>query len=192
MSEVEHPERYIEAGEVYASADVLIDEQQLDAGYDRMAAQISAQFRGLNPVMICIMTGGLYTTAELTKRLDFPFELDYLHVTRYAGDIRGGDLVWKVSPSIDLGGRHVLVIDDILDEGATLGATIDAIHAQQPASVRTAMLLQKMHDRLVAELEADFLGFEIPDRYVFGAGLDYKGYLRQFPAVYAIAEAYDA
>ena len=191
MSEVLNPDRYAEASEVLASADQLIDQDQLRAGYDRMAAQISTQLRGLNPIILCIMTGGLYATAEITKRLDFPIEIDYLHVTRYAGETHGGDLVWKVSPGTDLSDRHVLVIDDILDEGVTLAATLDALDAQGTASIRTAMLLQKMHDRRSAALTPDFLGFEVPDRYVFGAGLDYKGYLRQMPAVYAVAEAYD-
>lgn len=191
MSDVLNPELHVEASEVLASADMLIDEAQLRAGYDRMAEQISQQLRGLNPIILCIMTGGLYATAEITKRLDFPLEIDYLHVTRYSGETHGGDLVWKVSPGTDLGDRHVLVIDDILDEGTTLASTLDAIEAQGAASVRTAMLLQKLHDRRSAALTPDFLGFEVPDRYVFGAGLDYKGYLRQMPAVYAVAPRFD-
>lgn len=170
-----------------ARADVLIDAAQLSAGYDRLAAQISEQMRGLDPIVLCIMTGGLFATAEITKRLDFPIEIDYLHVTRYTGETRGGDLVWKVSPGTDLANRHVLVIDDILDEGRTLAATLDAIDAQGTASIRTAMVLDKQHDRREPGLSADFVAFEVPDRYVFGAGLDYKGYLRQLPAVYAVA-----
>lgn len=187
MSDALNPELHVEAREVMARADVLIDEAQLNAGYDRMAAYISEQMRALDPIILCIMTGGLYATAEITKRLDFPLEVDYLHVTRYAGETRGGDLVWKVSPGTDLANRHVLVIDDILDEGKTLAATLNAIEAQGTASIRTAMVLQKMHDRREANLTADCVGFDVPDRYVFGAGLDYKGYLRQLPAVYAVA-----
>lgn len=191
MSDVVNSERHTEASGVLAGADLLIDAAQLQAGYDRMAQQISQQMAELDPVVLCIMMGGMQATVEITKRLAFPLEIDYLHATRYCGDTHGGELMWKVSPSIDLADRHVLIIDDILDEGATLAATLDAIDAQGAASIRTAMLLQKMHDRREAIVSADFLGFEIPDRYVFGSGLDYKGYFRQLPAIHAVAAEHE-
>src|SRR5699024_7663930 len=168
------------------------DNRQLEAGYDRMAKQIDEQMADLDPVVLCIMMGGMQTTVEITKRLDFPLRLDYLHATRYSGDTHGGELVWKVSPGIDVANRHILIIDDILDEGTTLAATLNAIDAQGAASIRTAMLLQKIHDRRPPALNADFLGFEVEDRYVFGAGLDYKGYFRQLPAIYAVAREYES
>ena len=179
-------QRYEEARAVYAGADCLIDEQALVACYDRMAAEIETRFAELDPVVMCVMLGGLQPTAEITKRLSFPFEFDYLHATRYRGETDGGELVWKVSPGIRLADRHVLIIDDILDEGHTLAAILNAIAAQGAASVTTAMLLQKKHDRRVPGLNADIVGMEIEDRYVFGAGMDYKGYFQQLPAVYAV------
>jgi len=179
-------ERYQEARAVYARADRLLDEHQLAGCYDRMAADITAQVAELDPVIISVMLGALQVTAEVTKRLDFPFEFDYLHATRYRGETDGGELVWKVSPAIRLEGRHVLIIDDIVDEGHTLSAILNAIQAQGAASVRTAMLLQKNHDRRAEGVNADILGSDIEDRYVFGAGMDYKGYFRQLPAVYAV------
>lgn len=192
MSDVLSPAIHVEAKEVFDHADQLIDEQQLSAGYDRMAAEISAEMAELNPVVLCIMVGGMHATAEITKRLVFPLELDYLQATRYGGDTHGGELVWKVSPGTDVSDRHVLIIDDILDEGKTLQTVLNAIDAQGPASIRTAMLIKKMHDRCVPGLRADFLGFEIEDRYLFGAGLDYKGYLRQMPAIYAVAPTHES
>ncbi len=187
MSDVFNPQRHEEARAVFAEADCLIEAPRLQGCYDRMAAQITEQMAELDPVILCVMLGGLQATAEISKRLSFPFEFDYLHATRYSGDTFGGELVWKVSPGIDLANRHVLIIDDILDEGYTIAATLNAISAQGAASVRTAMLLQKVHDRRAPGLEADILGSEIEDRYVFGAGMDYKGYFRQLPAVYAVA-----
>jgi len=173
---------------VLAHADKLIDSDQLQAGYDRIAEQITEHMAELNPVIVCIMKGGMYAAVEITKRLSFPLELDYLHVTRYIGNVtRGGELVWQVSPDINLENRHVLLIDDILDEGKTLRAVLDAIQAQGAASIHTAMLLQKLHDRRLPGLQADFLGFEVEDRFVFGGGLDYKGHLRHLPAIYAVA-----
>lgn len=191
MSDVLSPVGPVEAQEVFDNAALLIDEQQLQAGLDRMAAQISAEMAELNPVVLCIMMGGLFTMSEITQRLSFPLEMDYLQATRYGAGTHGGELVWKVSPGVELADRHILIIDDILDEGKTLQTVLNAIDAQGPTSIRTAMLVKKLHDRCVPGLQADFLGFEIEDRYLFGAGLDYKGYLRQMPAIYAVAAEHE-
>jgi hypoxanthine phosphoribosyltransferase len=139
-------------------------------------------------VILCVMLGGLVPTAEIVRRLSFPFELDYLHATRYRGETAGRELIWKVSPEIPLIDRQVLVIDDILDEGATLESILRALDAQGPASVRTAILLEKEHERRDPALGVDYLGGRVPDRYVFGAGMDYRGYFRQLPAVYAVRD----
>ena len=184
-------QRYEEAKSVYAGADCLISAADIGAAYDRMADEVTADLAELDPVVICVMLGGLQATAELGKRLTFPFELDYLHATRYRGETAGGELVWKVSPGLRLADRHVLIVDDILDEGHTLAAILDAIKAQGAASVRTAMLLLKDHDRRAPGVHADYVGCHVADRYVFGAGMDYKGYYRQLPGVWAIGQHAD-
>lgn len=181
------PDRREDALKALESAEKLYDSDDLTAMYDRMAAEISADVADLDPVIMGVMLGGLVPIAEIMRRLSFPFELDYLHATRYRGDTSGGALVWKVSPGIPLEDRHVVVIDDILDEGTTLEAILDALAAQGPASVRTAILLEKQHDRRDPGLKADYLGAHVPDRYVFGAGMDYRGYFRQLPGVYALS-----
>lgn len=181
-------ERYEQASAVLQQAECVHDAEAMSAIYDRMAAEITATLGDANPVILCVMLGGLVPTVELTKRLTFAFELDYLHATRYHGETQAGELVWKVSPEIDLCDRHVLVIDDILDEGTTLESTLNALDAQGAASIRTAIVLTKQHDRRDSGLIADINGAEVPDRYVFGAGMDYKGYYRQLPAVYACPE----
>lgn len=180
-------ERREDAMQQMQHADCLYNAEQVNAMYDRMAEQICAEISELDPVVLCVMMGGFVPAAELIKRMQFAFEFDYLHATRYRGETVGGELVWKVSPGMPMAGRHVLVIDDILDEGHTLAAIIDALHGQGAASVRTAILLEKDHNRRDPELKADFLGGTIADRYVFGVGMDYKGYFRQLPAVYAVA-----
>lgn len=180
------PDRRDEALKVLENAERLYDADDLAAMYDRIAEEIRRDFADRNPVVLCVMLGGLVPTAEILRRLEFPFELDYLHATRYRGETAGGELVWKVSPEIPLEGRHVLVIDDILDVGTTLEAILRALAAQRPASVRTAILFEKDHDRRDPALKADYLGGKVPDRYVFGAGMDYRGYFRQLPAVYAV------
>lgn len=181
-------ERWEEASAVLEQAECLYDAEALAAIYDGMAAEITNTLAGQNPVVLCVMLGGMVPTAELIKRLTFPFEFDYLHATRYQGETSGGELVWKVSPETDLYNRDVLVIDDILDEGATLQSILGALDAQGAASVRTAIMLTKSHSRRQPGVAADIAGAEVPDRYVFGAGMDYKGYFRQLPAVYACAE----
>lgn len=181
-------ERCAEALKVLERAQCVFDTDQLNALYERMAKQISAELAQANPVVLCVMLGGLVPAAEISKRLTFPFEFDYLHASRYHGDTVPGELVWKVSPTVDLTGREVLVIDDIIDEGATLEAILNALAAQGAGSVRSAILFAKQHQRRDPRLRPEFLGAELPDRYVFGAGMDYKGYFRQLPAVYAVAE----
>lgn len=180
------PDRRDDALKTLESAECLYDGDDLAAMYDRMAEDVRRDLADRNPIVLCVMLGGLVPTAEILRRLEFPFELDYLHATRYRGETAGGELVWKVSPELPLDGRHVLVIDDILDMGTTLESILRAIAAQGPASVRTAILLEKDNDRRDPALKVDYLGGRVPDRYVFGAGMDYRGYFRQLPAVYAV------
>lgn len=180
--------RYEEAKEVYANAECLISATEIERAYDQMADDITRDLARANPILMCVMMGGMQATVELGKRLTFPFELDYLHATRYRGRTTGGGLIWKANPGLSIINRHVLIVDDILDEGHTLAAIIQSLEAQGVASVHTAMLLKKDHGRCVPDLHADYIGARVPDRFVFGAGMDYKGYFRQLTGVWARAE----
>ncbi|MCI0749378.1 MAG: hypoxanthine-guanine phosphoribosyltransferase [Nevskiales bacterium] len=175
-----------EARKIRARADCLHDAAGVQSAYDRLAAAIRRDYEHQNPLILCVMMGGLVPTAEIIRRLDFAFELDYLHATRYHSQTSGGDLVWKAHPATSLRGRQVLVIDDILDEGHTLLAIQQALRAQEPASLKTAVLTEKRHARRAPGARADYIGLEVEDRYVFGCGMDYKGYFRQLPAIYAV------
>src|SRR3569623_812997 len=108
-------ERHEEAQKILESADCLHDAAAVSKAYDRMAAAISDEYAGKNPLILCVMIGRLHPTSEITQRLKYPFEIDYLHASRYRGETTGGGLVWKASPATSLHGRHVIVIDDILD-----------------------------------------------------------------------------
>ncbi|HSW12349.1 MAG TPA: hypoxanthine-guanine phosphoribosyltransferase [Solimonas sp.] len=174
------------ANQVFAEADCLHDAAAVRAAYDRLAAAIRAEYVASNPLILCTMIGGLHPTSEITQRLDFPFEIDYLHATRYRGATQGGGLLWKRQPDRELKGRHVLVIDDILDEGHTLLAIRKALVEFMPASLKVAVLAEKLHDRRAAGAHAEFVGLQVVDRYVFGCGMDYKEYWRQLPAIYAV------
>ena len=180
--------RLEEAQAVLQQADCVCEAQAVSAAYDRLAAELSAEYADRNPLVLAVMIGGLVPAAEILRRVDFPFELDYLHATRYRGATSGGGLIWKRQPDAALEGRHVLVIDDILDEGHTLVAVRKALLEFSPASLKVAVLAEKMHQRRAPGAHAEFIGLAVPDRYVFGCGMDYKEYWRQLPAIYAVKD----
>ncbi|AXY40743.1 MULTISPECIES: hypoxanthine-guanine phosphoribosyltransferase [Halomonas] len=172
--------------EVMDNADCLITQEAVERALDRMADEITRDLGEKLPVFYCVMNGGLITTGHLLPRLGFPLEVDYLHATRYRGGTRGGELFWRVSPEVPMAGRHVVIVDDILDEGATLAAILDYCREAGAASISTAVLVDKLHDRkAVPDLKADYCSLEVADRYVFGFGMDYKGYWRNAPGIFA-------
>lgn len=173
---------------VYERADLLYPEEVVEATITRLGNDISAHLSDCFPVVYCIMTGALIFTGKLLPQLRFPLDLQYLHATRYRAAQRGGAIEWRVAPAAAIEGREVLLLDDILDEGHTLLAIIDALLAQGARQVHTAVLADKIHDRKARkDLKADFTGLEVPDRYVFGYGMDYQGYWRNAPGIYALA-----
>jgi len=174
--------------QVRARSTCLHDEVEIEAALDSMAASISTDLADKNPLLICIMHGGLITSGKLATRLDFPLQLDYLHATRYRGETSGKDLEWKVYPTQSLKGRAVLLIDDIFDVGTTLKLVVEYCKRQGCASVQTAVLMDKQHNRKEAGIEVDYVGLKVADHYLFGYGMDYKDYLRNAAGIYAIAE----
>jgi hypoxanthine phosphoribosyltransferase len=176
----------VEALKVLGEAEQLYTPEQVSAAYDRMAQEIEARLKGTDPLVLCVMIGGMVPTVEILRRMQYPYELDYLHATRYRGETSGSEIVWKVSPVASMEGRTVLVIDDILDEGHTLVAIQNAVRAQGVKALYTAVLADKQHDRRNPEAKADFVGLTIPDRYVFGGGMDYKNHLRFAAGIYAV------
>jgi hypoxanthine phosphoribosyltransferase len=177
-----------EALKVMREAECLYTLEQLTDACDDIADAINRDYDGRELVVLCIMNGGLVTTGWLLPRLQMPLRVDYLHATRYRDKTSGGDLDWRVEPVNELAGQDVLIIDDILDEGYTLEAIIAFCHAQGARNVAAAVLVRKQHQRGVLP-DVDYIGLEVPDRYVFGAGMDYKGYWRNAPGIYAVAEA---
>ncbi len=176
-----------EARAVLEQADCLHDAAAVDAALDRLAAEITARLGERNPLVLCIMQGGLIPGGLLLPRLEFPLQMDYIHATRYGGGTRGGELRWIVRPCASLQGRVVLLIDDIHDEGLTLDAIARDCQAAGATAVYSAVLVNKRHSRKHG-LSADFAGLDVEDRYVFGCGMDYHGYLRNLPAIYAVRE----
>jgi hypoxanthine phosphoribosyltransferase len=172
---------------VYQEADLLFSESEVEAAIDRMAGEITARLADAHPIVFCVMNGGLIVTGRLLPRLVFPLEAEYLHATRYGHQFFGTVLDWRVRPNVDLRGRAVLIVDDIIDEGATLDAIVQWCREEGAAEVLTAVLVDKEHDRKARPgLRADFTGLVSPDRFLFGFGMDYKGYWRNAPGIYAV------
>jgi hypoxanthine phosphoribosyltransferase len=165
----------------------LFSPRQVADALDRMAAQLKPRLRNANPVVLAVMHGGAYVALELCKRFQFPHEFDYVHVTRYRSETRGGRVTWRVRPRKELAGRTVLVVDDILDHGRTLRA----LHAElkrigvgeQLSAVLVTKRLPSMKRPAVAAS-----GLAVDDVYVFGSGMDYRGYWRGLGGVYAVEE----
>ncbi|MHB8912673.1 MAG: hypoxanthine-guanine phosphoribosyltransferase [Lysobacter sp.] len=184
-----------------ATADLLHDRPTLERAIARMAVRICDDYAGsvpatgdnasARPVFLTVMHGGLPFAAQLALELGargLDLEFDYLHATRYRGATTGGELVWKHRPATPLQGRRVLLVDDILDEGHTMAAIGAWCRAQGAIDVRIAALAVKVHDRCVPGLTADYAGVEVPDRYVFGYGMDYHEQGRNLPAIYALKD----
>src|SRR5690606_33061696 len=177
-----------EARRVLAQSELLHDEAAVTTALERMAAAITADLADTLPLVLCVMTGGLVPAGRLLPLLKFPLELDYVHATRYQGETTGGELVWLARPRTPLRDRVVLVIDDILDEGFTLAGILEQCRADGAQAVYSAVLVEKQHDRRHGDLKADYVGLTVGDRYVFGAGMDYKGLLRNVSGIYAAPE----
>lgn len=180
-----------EAERVLREAELIHDEPAVQAALERLAAAIRADLGGCEVLALCVMTGGLMMAAEVLRRLGWPVLLDYIHATRYRGRTRGEALHWLREPARCLRGRRVLLLDDILDEGHTLRALVEWCRARGAAEVRSAVLVQKRLEGREPAIQADYVGLEVPDRYVFGFGMDYKERLRNLPAIYALRGGVD-
>jgi hypoxanthine phosphoribosyltransferase len=174
-----------EIAAVRARAECVYTSAQVEGAFDRMAADLGAALGGSDPVLIAVLMGGMYPAVQLARRLEFPYQLDCVHATRYRGRVAGGEIEWRSPPRLPLDGRVVLVVDDILDEGHTLARVMEECARRGAARVLSAVLVRKRHPRTRVG-RVDWCGLEVDDRYVFGCGMDYKEYFRGLPALYAV------
>ena len=170
-------------------ADLLISEKEINDALDQIANKVKGVIGNDVPVILCVMKGGLMVTSELFKRIQSPLELDYIHVDRYRNKTQGGSIQWHKEPEIDLQGRLVLLVDDIFDEGYTLQELVSYCTAKGAGKVLSVVLLKKELAEKPTKFEPDFVGLTIPDRYVFGWGMDYKGYWRNLTDVFAVGKS---
>jgi hypoxanthine phosphoribosyltransferase len=177
----------LQAADVLASADQIYTKTEIERELDRLAMEITGKLSSKDPLVLCVLNGALIPTGHLLTRLNFPLRHDYIHATRYRGGTSGAELEWLGRPSTKLEGETILIVDDILDEGITLSAIVEACQKARAKKVYSLVLVEKFHDRGV-RFTADFVGLTVEDRYVFGFGMDYMGYHRNLPGIYAVAK----
>jgi hypoxanthine phosphoribosyltransferase len=169
-------------------SDLVCGEREVQGAIARLAEQIGARLREAYPLVLVVMGGAVVFAGQLLPRLRFPLDLDYVHATRYGAATQGGGLTWRVSPPQEVHGRTILLLDDILDHGQTLSAIRDQLLAQGAAQVLGAVLVEKILPA-PKPITADFVGLRIPDRFVFGCGMDAKGFWRNLPEIRAMQES---
>lgn len=171
-----------------AHADLLHGRAELDAAIAAMGKKIDAALQGERAIFLTVMNGALIFAGQLALSIRTDLEFDYVHATRYRGATTGSELHWLREPQVSLTDRVVLLVDDILDEGHTLKAVREDCYRRGARKVLIASLCTKRHNRLAEGIAADFNGIELPDRYVFGFGMDYHEQGRNLPGIYALRE----
>ena len=174
-----------EAQALLARAERLLAPDEVGQAVRRVAGEITAALGGQQPLLLTVMRGGVVFAGQLLPLLPFPLDFDYVDATRYGAATRGGELDWRVDVPATVRDRTVLVIDDILDEGRTLAAIRRRLLEAGAQRVLIAVFADKQLSR-VKPVAADFAGVQVPDRYVFGFGMDVHGWWRNLPAVYAL------
>lgn len=172
---------------IKTKADLLHTEAEVESAIDKVAAKINAQLSDKNPIILCVMNGGVVFTGKLLTRLSIPCTFDAINASRYGNEISGSEIRWIQKPEANLDNRCVLVVDDILDQGFTLEAIIAYCKEQGASSVYSAVLVEKLLDQQ-KPVSADFVALKVENRYLFGYGMDYKGYLRNAAGIYACQE----
>jgi len=168
------------AGDV---ARVLIQEEDLRRRITELGAQISAEYADQDPLLVCVLKGGYMFLADLTRALSIPHAIDFMAVASYCGSTEPSGVV-RILKDLDrdITGRDVLVVEDIVDTGQTLAYLLENLRVRQPASLRVCALLNKTGRRQVA-VRLDYVGFQIPNEFVVGYGLDYAEKYRNLPFV---------
>ncbi len=176
-----------EARDILAGAELIYSAETVAAAVSRVAAEITGKLGESNPLLLCVMSGGVPFAGQLMTQLQFPLDFDYMHVTRYGQETSGGALSWRSAPWTPVKGRTVLILDDILDEGLTLAAIVERMKELGATACYTAVATDKLNGKQ-KPIKADFVALTVPDRFVFGYGMDVRGKWRNLPAIYAMKE----
>ena len=174
--------------EILQRSSLLASREEVMAAVERMAGEINAHYRGRPIIMLIVMTGAVMPAAWLASRLDMPLQMDFVHATRYSGATEGGEIEFRVPPRLNLQNHDVLIVDDIYDIGLTLQMIERYCASRGAASVNSAVLVRKLHDRETTGQLPAFIGMDVEDRYVFGCGMDAYEYWRQLDEIRALED----
>jgi hypoxanthine phosphoribosyltransferase len=177
----------LDARQTLAAAEMLFSADEVNSALQRVAQEINALLTDQHPLVLSVMGGAVVFSGQLLPLLNFPLDFDYLHVSRYGNEKQGGELHWKVAPRENVRGKVVLVLDDILDEGHTMHAIEQRVMELGASKFYCAVFADKMHGK-AKPIQADFVGLQLPNRFVFGYGMDIHGAWRNLPAIYAVKE----
>jgi len=172
------------AWEILRNADLVCDARAVESAINELAVAISAVLADKYPLVLSVMGGAVFFAGQILPLLHFPLDFDYIHVTRYGNSTVGARVQWRVAPPESVRGRTVLVLDDILDGGHTMAAIRERILGLGASAFHCAVLTEKELG-IAKPINADFVGLKIPDRFVFGCGMDAHGYWRNLPEIYA-------
>ncbi|MCQ2493757.1 MAG: hypoxanthine phosphoribosyltransferase [Lachnospiraceae bacterium] len=163
--------------------EVLLSEEEVDRRINEIGEQISKDYAGKNVHLICVLKGGSFFLCELAKRISVPVSLDFMSVSSYGKDTKSSGVV-KIVKDLDesIKGKNVLVIEDIVDSGRTLSYLMEMLEAREPESLKLCTLLDKP-ERRVVDVKVDYTGFQVPDEFVVGYGLDYDQLYRNLPYI---------
>ncbi|MDR3390497.1 MAG: hypoxanthine-guanine phosphoribosyltransferase [Sulfuriferula sp.] len=174
-----------DAWQVLQDAELIFSADDVNAAITQLAISITADYTDKNPLVITVMNGGMMFAGQLLPLLRFPLDCDYIHASRYGNATSGKEIAWIAMPRESVQGRHVLLLDDILDEGHTLAAIKAKLLGLGAAQVSCAVLTNKNIGK-IKPIDADYIGLTLPNRYVFGCGMDVSGAWRNLPAIYAL------
>jgi hypoxanthine phosphoribosyltransferase len=173
--------------EIHSSADLLFDPAAVEQGIADLAAKVAIDCEKDFPLVLCVMNGGLYLTGQLIRHWNFPMTIDYVHATRYRLATLGKDVLWKAYPQNEIKDRHVIIIDDIFDQGYTLEEVKSYCIKHGASKCSSVFLIRKSHDRKKADIQPDYVGLECGDCYVYGAGMDLNGHFRNLSSIHFVA-----
>ena len=178
-----------DAKALLADSEILFTAEEVNAATARIALEINRDFADQHPLILSVMGGAVVFTGQLLPQLDFPLDFDIVQASRYGEKTVGSELTWRVAPRDNIVGRHVIILDDILDEGITLAAIVDLVKRTGAISVACAVFCVKDYGETINSrkpLKAEYVGITVPNRFIYGYGMDVSGAWRNLPAIYAV------